>query len=399
MKLRKQIHVMIALALTVLVLGVPSTPAGGAGGDCPTIECAVTKGLDQQTIPQGLRVGAVVGVVNGSNREIFYYGAVNTSPTAPKPTSTTLFGIGSITKTMTATLLALYDKRGLVHIPGSPRAGGAPTLLQEVLPAGYKLPCPRQAITLLDLADHHSGLPRNAINPATTVAGLYKELTHCPGCTCSKLPCVSCKPPGSYKYSNFGFLILGHLLANVAHTRTWSELNYSQIMQPLGMTDTTVKERYTAAQNFAGRAATGYKKNLSGKPIYSNKQGTDTMDSAGGGLWSTPDDMMRWLVYNMSPPARGVPTPAQAELYSLLPALHYSRIDGAKEGERVGLAWQMGPLTPSSSRRVIYKGGSVPGFHAYIVFEPASNKGVFVLFNYAVDNADVVARTILENLP
>jgi len=400
MKSRKEITVMIALTLSTLALMVPNTPAGGG---CPTIECAVNAGLAKQSIPKESRVGTVVGVVSGDDRTIFYYGKVNRSPGAPKPTGTTLFAIGSITKTMTATLLALYDKRGLVHIPpGNPRVGGPATLLQEVLPPGYKLPCPRKAITLLDLADHYSGVPKNTTDPDPTVARLYKELIHCPGCNCfEKPPCSACNPPGSYEYSNYGYLILGHVLANVAHAQTWSELNYSQIMQPLGMTDTNVKEGYTPAQDFGGRAATGYQKNSRGKPFVPNVQGPHGEDSPAGGLWSTPNDMMRWLVYNVSPLAPDVPTAAKAELLSLLPALHYPRADGKNPGERIGLAWQIVPLEVNSSRKVIEKGGSVSGFRAYIGFEPALKKGVFVLFNYSVENSDVspVGRTILLNLP
>ena len=398
MKSRRKIPVVIALTLSALALMVPRTPAAGG---CATIECAVNAGLAKQAIRPDSRVGTVVGVVNGDDRKIYYFGKVNRSPGPPKPTGTTLFAIGSITKTMTATLLALYDKRGLVHISAT-RVGGPATLLQEVLPPLYKLPCPRKAITLVDLADHYSGLPKNTTHPDPTVAALYKELIHCPGCNCLKKSlCSSCKPPGSYEYSNYGYLILGHVLANVAHAQTYSELNYSQIMQPLGMTDTNVKEGYTPAQNFAGRVATGYQKNNAGTPFVAPKQGPHGGDSPAGGLWSTPNDMMRWLVYNMSPLAPDVPTAAQAELLSLLPALHYPRVDGKNPGERIGLAWQIVPLEVNSSRKVIEKGGSVSGFRAYIGFEPASKKGVFVLFNYSVENSDVVevGRTIFLNLP
>ena len=422
MKPRKQILVIVALALTVLALGVTGAPGPGA---CSPDECAVLAGLAKLPTSLG-QVGTVVGVVNGDKTEIFYYGAVNTSPNAPKPTGTTLFAIGSITKTMTATLLALYDKRGLVHIPGVPPTGKfnpqverRATLLQEVLPPSYILPCPRKKITLLDLADHHSGLPRNAKDTDTTVADLYTDIATCPGCICAGPACSSCRSPGLYCYSNFGFAILGHVLAGVGHAQTWAELNQSQIMQPLGMADTNVKEGYTAAQNFSGRAATGYMKHLNGQPYPSNPQGPDGEDSPAGGLWSTPNDMMRWLVYNMSQPPKttqgpsnpNVTTIAMAELLSLLPALHYPRAavekgcidssDVVNPAQRVGLGWQIAPLAANSPRTVIEKGGSVAGFRAYIGFESASRKGVFVLFNYSAESSDVsqVGRTILLKLP
>ncbi len=418
MKSRYRMSVVVALVLSALMVTNPSTRASGSCATDPTNACAASKGLDE--IPANIvRVGSVIGVVNGDVHEVFYYGTVNRSPRAPAPTGTTLFAIGSITKTMTATLLALYDRRGLVHIPSVPPKGPfnmqlepRATRLQEVLPPSSILPCPRKEITLLDLADHHSGLPRNGKKTDTTVADLYADLAFCPGCICPGPPCSSCQPPGSYCYSNFGYMILGHVLAGVTGAQTWAQVNQSQIMQPLGMTDTNVQEGYTAAQDFAGRAAKGYWKNGSPSP----QQGAEMMDSPAGGLWSTPDDMMRWLLYNMSPPGQSiVTTRAKAELLSLLPALHYPRAaveqhaqtdctdgsEGVTTAERVGLAWQMTPLGASGSRTAIIKGGSVGGFRAYIAFEPASKKGVFVLLNYSVDAPDLgrVAKTTLLNLP
>ena len=64
-------------------------------------------------------VGMAVGVITGEDRYQFYYGeAVKDTTTAPA--HDTLFAIGSVSKTVTATLLALYNHRGLVRIPSAP---------------------------------------------------------------------------------------------------------------------------------------------------------------------------------------------------------------------------------------------------------------------------------------
>src|SRR5205809_661807 len=98
MKSRFRTPVVVALVLSALMVTRPSTRASGG---CADNACAASKGLDE--IPANIvRVGSVVGVVNGDVHEVFYYGAVNRSPRAPAPTGTTLFAIGSITKTMTA---------------------------------------------------------------------------------------------------------------------------------------------------------------------------------------------------------------------------------------------------------------------------------------------------------
>jgi CubicO group peptidase (beta-lactamase class C family) len=77
----------------------------------------------------------------------------------------TVFGIGSGTKTFTATLLAIADTQGL------PLATPARSLLPSTItiPAGAN----RYDIQLLDLADHHGGLPKNEGHLYNVLNDLY----------------------------------------------------------------------------------------------------------------------------------------------------------------------------------------------------------------------------------
>src|SRR5207249_765347 len=78
--------------------------------------------------------------------------------------------IGSITKTFTATMLALYSHRGWVYVPAAvpPPPGTAthiPTRLRDL--TSYPIMWQWYDVTLEQLAMHHGMLPRDPPSPTT----------------------------------------------------------------------------------------------------------------------------------------------------------------------------------------------------------------------------------------
>ncbi|MGH3992089.1 MAG: serine hydrolase domain-containing protein, partial [Pseudonocardiaceae bacterium] len=90
------------------------------------------------------RVGLVIGAQARGETGFWHRGSLPDGPG-------TIFEIGSITKTFTATLLADMAGDGIVAL-GDP--------VQRHLPDGVWLPVRGREITLEDLATHRSGLPR-----------------------------------------------------------------------------------------------------------------------------------------------------------------------------------------------------------------------------------------------
>ena len=103
----------------------------------------------RQRVDSGRAVGLVVGLLENGERRVI---AVGSSGTARALDGRTLFEIGSITKTFTATLLADMAQRGVVRLDQP---------VAELLPAGTVVPTRNgRAITLEDLSAQRSGLPR-----------------------------------------------------------------------------------------------------------------------------------------------------------------------------------------------------------------------------------------------
>jgi CubicO group peptidase (beta-lactamase class C family) len=431
----------------------PQTSIDKAKALKSTVDGAVGDYLNRPKV-KGKFVGMVVGVITGNDRHQYYYGETVKGNTKA-PVHDTLFAIGSVSKTFTATLLALYNHRGLVRIPRPPLIGGlsdgtqqagtsgpshpvsTQTKLRDLLPAQYGLASQSRNITVEQLADHHSGLPKNPMevsmkprkkstrkvcttgSPAGDIDCMLKQLATCEPDADPRKNCHAPIPLSGVgdgdDYSNYAFAILSHLLARFHEPNaTWIEALRGEILGPLGMQATNDRAafldtacytgpcdyakygecNYKGACNetFSKRAAVGYVvDDVSGKLKPAPDQGSDEAVKGGSGvLWSTLDDQMIWLQYNMGLKTLirwGYRTREQ-EMIDILPELQAAR-DGT-----YGLAWK---TENWDGAKVIGKGGSASGFHAYIGFNPSRGTGVVVLANCALE-PDVVARKILAVL-
>jgi CubicO group peptidase (beta-lactamase class C family) len=139
-------------------------------------------------------------------------------------TEASLFQIGSITKTMTGVLLADCVGRGETALD---------TTVGDLLSA-FAGTC--GAITLAELATQRSGLPRLPPNLDTAaVDPLDPYAAYTRADLLAALDMVDPPVPGTYAYSNFGFMLLGALLAEITGT-AFPDLIASRLFEPLGMT-------------------------------------------------------------------------------------------------------------------------------------------------------------------
>ena len=142
----------------------------------------------------------------------------------------TLFEIGSITKVFTALLLQDMIERGEMKLDDP---------VQKYLPNSVKMPTYQgKEITLLHLATHTSGLPRDDDGQ------LYAFLSHC---------ALRQAPGTRLEYSNLGMGLLGHVIALKAD-KDYETLVVERICQPPGMDST----RITLPPELESRLAIGH---------------------------------------------------------------------------------------------------------------------------------------------
>src|SRR3981081_4103940 len=178
----------------------------------------------QERIAAGTYQTLVFGVVDGDNSEVVAFGKLDDGKT---PDGDTVYEIGSITKTFTATLLAQAMLPGRVTLD---------TPVAQLLP-DFKIPSRGgMEITLEELGTQHSALPRMPSNVvAKDPANPYADYD------AAKLQAFLAEyqlprdPGAAYEYSNLGFGLLGNALAQLEHT-TYGAVIDEKILKPLGMT-------------------------------------------------------------------------------------------------------------------------------------------------------------------
>jgi D-alanyl-D-alanine-carboxypeptidase/D-alanyl-D-alanine-endopeptidase len=305
-------------------------------------------------------VGLVIGVIDGDRRMFLSYGETKRG-NGQKPKTNTIFQIGSVTKVFTATLLAIYAEKNVVSYND---------LLQKYVPTNTNVPSKDgKKIGLLDLATHYSGLPKTLTTSGpTSIDQAYNILEN---------TMLLSGPGEKWKYSNLGFGYLALAVADAASAPDSVSLVEKDIDQPLNLVDTTVD--LNPDQTL--RRAQGY--STTGNPAQLSMPGFPGLGGAGQ-LYSTPDDMMKFLSFNM-----GL---TQTSLSSILQDLHKSwRPITGKAGQSQGLGWQI----VETKTRTVWKNGTTPGFHSYIGFCKAKKSGVFVLSNSLQLNSTNLGRELL----
>ena len=327
--------------------------------------------LQQRIEVEKRDVGMVVGLVDQRGSSIVTCGIMD-GGTSQGVNGDTLFEIGSITKTFTALLLQDMVERGEMKLDDP---------VVEHLPKSAKVPTRNgREITLLHLATHTSGLPRNpenldpkrADNPLAEYTA--EKLNAClSGCKLTR------QPGAKFEYSNLGSGLLGHVIALKAGT-DYESLVVERICRPLKMDST----RITLTPELKARFATGH--NQFGYAVSS----MDFQSQAGcGALRSTANDLLKYVAANL-----GL-TPSS--LTTLMEKTHLVRFQSVIPPVNVALAW--GVALDPQGRKIVSHGGATYGYRAFAGFDKTRRRGVVVLSNssYDGDGPDSIGMLLLES--
>jgi D-alanyl-D-alanine-carboxypeptidase/D-alanyl-D-alanine-endopeptidase len=322
----------------------------------------------------------VVGISRPSGHELFGYGEVTLDGKKRAPDGSTIFEIGSITKTFTGTLLADQVLSGAMRLDDP---------VQKYLPADLTVPRrDDRDITLLHLATHTSSLPvqppyigLSAIlkgeldNPygnydqarlKRTLAGLTLE-----------------RPIGShFEYSNLGVGLLGHALSHAAKTKSYEELLVQRICKPLELADT----RLRLSEEQKKRFAPGH--NKGGEPT---SPWTFACLEACGGIRSTAHDLLLFADAAMG--RRKTPL---AEAFRMAQQPWRETCHGPTGRQSIGLCWFREPL-PQIKGEWIWHNGGTGGYRSFLALVPAKNLGVVLLGN-SPHSLDKLAVNIVKAL-
>ena len=363
-----------------------------AAGQCVAqdqIETVVNAAVQPVMQAEGIHGMAVAVTVNGQ-AHYFNYGVASKETGSPV-TQDTLFEIGSVSKTFTATLAAYAQATGKLSLSDK---------------ASHVLPALRGSafdhISVLQLGTYSAGgLPLQfpaESDSADKMLGYYKQW----------------KPlyaPGSHRlYSNPSLGLFGYLAAQ-SMGQPFDELMEKTLLPKLGLQHTYMH----VPQDQMALYAQGYNKD--GQPV---RVTPGALDSEAYGVKTSAADLLGYVGANMKPASLEKPL---QQAIALTHSGYYTvgdmtqglgwemyrypiTLDRLLEGNSTPMAMQahevrwLNPSQAQPQNVLINKTGSTGGFGAYVAYVPSKDIGIVMLANKNYPNAERVkiAHQILSAL-
>lgn len=298
-------------------------------------------------------IGLSIGILKAG--KMYFYGYGETAKgNKTIPGSGTIFEIGSISKTFTATLLAIAVGEGKVSLNDR---------VNQYLPDSIPiLQYNNRAITLRDLSNHTSAIPRMPSNFQTavynhndpfssyTIDELYTYLRHLQ---------LTREPGKEFEYSNTGVGLLGVILQHIYHS-SYEVLIRKYICNPTGMNDT----RVSIPKNDSSIVAKGYDEN----GFYNGPWNLPPAFAGAGAIRSTARDMLKYADANLGN--------APESLAKAMQLTHDTTFSDKQTS--IGLGWI---YTQPGDKKVLFHNGGTGGYRTYISIDPQKKIAVVVLAN------------------
>ena len=307
-------------------------------------------------------VGAIT-VALARDGEVLWSGAYGwADPEAGVPaTRKTIYRTGSISKSVTAVLMAILADAGTVTLE---------TPLAELVPEieAFQDRPEGAEPSLRQVASHTAGFAREpGLSGAATgpIEGWTARILE-------SIPTTRYRtPPGTeYSYSNIGFGILGFALERAAGEPFMAQVE-SRIFEPLEMTGST----FVIGDALQPRLSRGH---ANGRDGQVNTE-RPALEHAGrgykvpnGGVYSTVDDMAAFAAGVMGRGGRSLLSDEmRAEVLSV------QTPEDPESGYGLGFS-----ISTVDGRVFAGHGGSVSGYTAHLLFEPATGLTAVLLRNY-----------------
>ena len=337
----------------------------------PQIEQSFTAAVERLKIP-----GAAIGVVvDGKLAYLKTYGVRDVATNAPV-TPETRFRIASMTKSFTAVAILQLRDAGKLSLD-DPVAKYIPELAKLAYPTKDS-----PVITIRHLLTHSEGFPED--NPwgdrqmAQTNAEMDRWMRA--GIPFSNAPGIA------YEYSNYGFAILGRIVARVSG-QPYDQYVTAKILKPLGMTSSTLRVEDVPKEHIAY----GYRWEGGDKPVLQEPLAHGSF-GAMGGMWTTPGDLAKWVAFMLDAfPPRDDADNGPLRRSSRREMQQFHRFASAT-ATRASLD---GPLQMTASAygyglrisrdcrfdHIVGHGGGLPGYGSYMQWLPDYGVGVITFAN------------------
>jgi len=277
--------------------------------------------------------------------------------------SSTRFYIASCTKPFVAEATRMLAEKGALDLD-------AP--VKRYLPR-FEVADPEMSrtLTVRDLLSHRKGLASWPITFGEAFTGQMTEDRYY-----RLLGRV--QPENQFHYSNLHFTLTGRVLEAVTG-KSWKTVLQEEVFAPAGMTRTTCSATLANADQ---DVATGYRLR-GGKPDAGGVKKTDETMHAAGGMFSTVEDLARWLQLQLGDGAVGGRRVwSEAVVRDVRqPQVKFTDkhpLDAEQSRTGWGLGWE---LRDFHGVPMVTHGGHYEGDTAYMTFVPDRHVGVAIVAN------------------
>ncbi|MDE1009961.1 MAG: beta-lactamase [Paraburkholderia fungorum] len=379
----------ISVIATTLFACAITTVSRAADDQQSRISQTVTRAI-QPLMAKDNIAGMAVGIVDGDKHYVFNYGLASTETKQPV-TRDTLFELGSVSKTLTATLASYAQVRGDLSLSDQ---------------SDKYLPSLRNSqfgkVSLLNLGTHTpGGLPLqvpDSIHNNDQLMQYFQQWQ----------PTYA---PGTYRtYANPGIGALGLITAK-SMGQDFSRLMENQLFPALDMKRSYIKVPASALNDYAQ----GYTKQ--GAPI---RMAPGVLSEEAYGVRTTAADMIRFVQANMNlipldPKFQRAVTDTHTGYFragAMTQDLIWEqypypvKLQTLLDGNSPAMIFNATPVTaispPQAPRDDVWinKTGSTNGFGAYIAFIPQKRLGIVILANknFPIEERVSAAYRILTSL-
>lgn len=303
--------------------------------------------------------GVSVGIlVNG--REIFAAHGV-TSVANPLPVDeNTLYAIGSVSKSFTATALLRLVAEGKIDLDAPVRR-----YVPELKLADERIAA---EITVAQVLNHTAGLDWGLINDTGEGDDGLAAYVAC----MSELPLIG-EPGARASYSQAGYNLLGRVIEKVTG-QTFEQAVAALVFEPVGVSDSLFSVNQIAARRFA----MGHEAGADGELAVAGALKGTRANNPGGGLVSSAADQLRWARFHLGD-GRG----ANGEVVLPEETLHLMRkptvaLRGSSLGDAIGLCWF---LREVDGVPTFGHGGSGFGQFAELLMVPDRDFAIIIMSN------------------
>ncbi|MEU6317943.1 serine hydrolase domain-containing protein [Streptomyces sp. NPDC047009] len=320
--------------------------------------------------------GVAVGVLVDGQEVYASHGVTSIDDPLPVDEKT-LFPLGSVSKTFTATTLMRLAAEGRVELEAPVRRYIPELKLADEQAA--------ERITVLNLLNHTAGLDWNLIETEDgdrSLAAFVAKL--------AELAMIA--PPGTRaSYSQAGYNLAGRIVEKVTGL-AFEKAVASLVLEPLGLSNTF----FDVDDVIVRRFAVGYNRGEDGtlrraQPWKAFRAG-DHGNNPGGGIVSSVDDLLRWARFHLGTGDAVLPAEALARMKEQTVELR-----GSTLGDAFGICWF---LRDVDGVRTIGHGGSGNGQFSELLVVPERDFAVVSLANAGPDGYQfnqAVVRWALEH--